>query len=596
MPSSSAGDASDSAIRAAAVRALARFQESQRRWYTSQACASCHHQYQPALAYRSAREHGIPFDESIAAADAGRTFAYRDLDSAVQYHQVIEPAMDDAYRLVAADAAGVRPNLVTAVYARMIASRQNPEGDWPSFHARPPMSYSRFTMTALAARAIRLYSHSSERADVDRRVIRARGWLVTHTPRDTEERTYRLLGLLWTGADRVARLSAARELAAGQREDGGWGSLDGRASDAYSTGEALVALHDAGEASATDAAWRRGLRYLLEAQAADGSWHVASRLHPPAPLSPPYFDSGYPYGHDQFISSAAASWAIMALARSLPAVPALAPAGVAPPDVGSWEVTVLFGTTRDLDRLLASGFDPNSATAPGGTTALMMAVPHVDKMKRLLDRGADVNRRTKTGYSALMVAAQYREASDAIELLLARGAKIRPRKGDSPPLYGAHPLFLAAYAGNAAILPRLRAAGDSFDEPMLVLGAASMTPLAGAVALDQIEVVRTLLDAGVPVDEADGDGLTALDGAVFGNQVALARLLIDRGADVNHVDRNGMTPLLYAASIDFGDAEMVDLLLGAGARADARTTAGLTALDLARRYRHARLIARLTSR
>ena len=38
----------------------------------------------------------------------------------------------------------------------------------------------------------------------------------------------------------------ARELAGTQQPDGGWNSLDGRASDAYSSGEALVVLHDAG--------------------------------------------------------------------------------------------------------------------------------------------------------------------------------------------------------------------------------------------------------------------------------------------------------------------------------------------------------------
>ena len=31
-----------------------------------------------------------------------------------------------------------------------------------------------------------------------------------------------------------------------QRPDGGWNSLDGRSSDAYSTGQALVALHEGG--------------------------------------------------------------------------------------------------------------------------------------------------------------------------------------------------------------------------------------------------------------------------------------------------------------------------------------------------------------
>jgi ankyrin repeat protein len=45
-----------------------------------------------------------------------------------------------------------------------------------------------------------------------------------------------------------------------------------------------------------------------------------------------------------------------------------------------------------------------------------------------------------------------------------------------------------------------------------------------------------------------------------------------------------MTPLLYAASVDFGDSSMVDLLLKSGANAVARTREGLTAANLARKY------------
>jgi ankyrin repeat protein len=54
-----------------------------------------------------------------------------------------------------------------------------------------------------------------------------------------------------------------------------------------------------------------------------------------------------------------------------------------------------------------------------------------------------------------------------------------------------------------------------------------------------------------------------------------------------------MTPLLYAASIDFGDAEMIELLLKSGARPDARTREGQTALDLARQYKHVHLLRAL---
>ena len=111
--------------------------------------------------------------------------------------------------------------------------------------------------------------------------------------------------------------------------------------------------------------------------------------------------------------------------------------------------------------------------------------------------------------------------------------------------------------------------------------------------LGNLAVARKLLDMGVLADEPERSGITLLDRAVLGNQVEMAQLLIARGADVNRADRIGFTPLLYAASIDFGDSAMIDLLLKSGARADVRTKDGLTALDLARKYKHTHLIASL---
>ena len=48
-----------------------------------------------------------------------------------------------------------------------------------------------------------------------------------------------------------------------------------RESDAYSTGEVLVALHDAGGMPINDPRYQRGIDYLLKTQMPDGSWHVA---------------------------------------------------------------------------------------------------------------------------------------------------------------------------------------------------------------------------------------------------------------------------------------------------------------------------------
>jgi cytochrome c553 len=171
----------------AAARAVAAIQKAQAPWYTAdkQVCASCHHQYQPALALRVARDHGVPLDEAIARADSTKAFNFSDIDRAVQYTHVIEPAVDDAYRMVAAHAAGVKPNLGTAVYARLLISRQNEQGDWDGFHQRPPSSYSRVTMAALGLRALQMYHHASQKAQADAAVARANSSRVARlaTPR-----------------------------------------------------------------------------------------------------------------------------------------------------------------------------------------------------------------------------------------------------------------------------------------------------------------------------------------------------------------------------------------------------------------------------
>jgi hypothetical protein len=69
-----AGSVSPSRVRDAAARGIRLLQQSQKSWYAKQRCESCHHQFQPMIALRSAREHGIPFDEAIARADAQQAF------------------------------------------------------------------------------------------------------------------------------------------------------------------------------------------------------------------------------------------------------------------------------------------------------------------------------------------------------------------------------------------------------------------------------------------------------------------------------------------------------------------------------------------
>src|SRR5262249_39124216 len=130
----------------------------------------------------------------------------------------------------------------------------------------------------------------------------------------TQDRAFHALGLAWGNAGAEAVRNAARLLAAMQRADGGWSQLPGIESDAYATGQALYALSAAGRMSVTDPVYQKGVEDLLQTQADDGTGHVKWRaiwLHP-------YFKSGFPYGRDQFISTAGTAWAAMALAAAAP--------------------------------------------------------------------------------------------------------------------------------------------------------------------------------------------------------------------------------------------------------------------------------------
>jgi hypothetical protein len=89
-------------------------------------------------------------------------------------------------------------------------------------------------------------------------------------------------------------------------------------SDAYATGEVLYTLVQTVKGSVTDQAWQRGLRFLLERQEGDGTWHVARRTFPFQPT----MESGFPHHRDSWLSAAATSWAVLALTRALPVGPA----------------------------------------------------------------------------------------------------------------------------------------------------------------------------------------------------------------------------------------------------------------------------------
>ena len=84
--------------------------------------------------------------------------------------------------------------------------------------------------------------------------------------------------------------------------------------------------------------------------------------------------------------------------------------------------------------------------------------------------------------------------------------------------------------------------------------------------------------------------LRGLSAAILTKNKERVAGLIQLGADVNAADKNGRTPLVTAALMD--DAEIVQMLLAAGARPEFATSAGETALSVAKSREVERLIRR----
>jgi hypothetical protein len=301
-------------IREAVQHAVARLQPAGPAFGARAGCVSCHNESVPGMAIAKAKARGITVDLSIASYSVVATerglHKYRDT---VLTGDTLANVAFVPYGLLERVETGLPATVDTDAMIVGLASRQTAEGSWqPVNEIRPPINGSAVVATALAVRALRALSPPVHRTEMGRRVARGKEFLENSSPDDTQDHAFKLLGLLWAGAParEIARQKSA--LLALQRADGGWGQLPALVPDAYATGQALYALHAAGVIP-TDKPYRRGVDYLLRTQLEDGTWFVRTRAFPVQR----YFETGFPHGASQFISTAATGWATIALAYTL---------------------------------------------------------------------------------------------------------------------------------------------------------------------------------------------------------------------------------------------------------------------------------------
>lgn len=250
----------------------------------------------------------------------------------------------------------------------------------------------------------------------------------------------------------------------------------------------------------------------------------------------------------------------------------------ASPDASSGRSTALsvaafFGRREIVELLLEKGAAIDKGDEENGATPLFQAVyglePEIASL--LVDRGADVNKKTKPGMSPLMLAANSKQA-DIVAMLVERGADVGAKDAED-----LTPLMYAAEGGSSEIAGLLLEHGAEVNTQSNV----GTTALMAAVEMDRVGVFEILLGRGADINLRIANGWTALWSAVDNRRAEMARVLIEKGADVNAIVSGEIglnTPTLLHRAIYKADPDITRMLVEAGADVNAKNAMGLTPL------------------
>lgn len=149
-------------------------------------------------------------------------------------------------------------------------------------------------------------------------------------------------------------------------------------------------------------------------------------------------------------------------------------------------------------------------------------------------------------------------------------------------------ILSAINSGDPVKLEQCINKGDAVNEPIIwknpEIGVTFVDyPLIYAAAINEAEMVRTLLNAGADVSMTRNNGDSALHAACIEGNLSIVNQLIQAGSDINMQNHEGFTPLLYAVlgAKNKDTLAIIKALLQAGADVNRPNHEHRTSLHLA---------------
>ena len=183
--------------------------------------------------------------------------------------------------------------------------------------------------------------------------------------------------------------------------------------------------------------------------------------------------------------------------------------------------------------------------------------------------------RNAAGYTPLMLAARAGKL-EAMRFLLERGASYNVADSEGRSL-----IELSIHWGNPEVMSLLQEHGANYQH--VTTAGSDMHPIWKAVHEGQGASVAKLLDGGVSV-EYEHNGVRMLQLAIEVDNLDVVRLLLERGAAVDVPDMRGWTALHSAAWS--GNIETMLLVLQKTENKEPKDQQGWSPLDLAAFYKH----------